>query len=111
MQETACLASSMKSSTTSTKTSISPAAPQVLADLGIGPAQLVELRWEDIVIETYDNVGIPNWANEAWMGFSAVDANGIPLDLWYSHFQTPSKVALSAPRADRWTFHHAGFVL
>jgi len=63
-----------------------PGAPQVLADLGIGPAQLVELRWEDIVIETYDNVGIPNWANEAWMGFSAVDANGIPLDFMTQPF-------------------------
>ena len=58
-----------------------PGSPQVLADLDIGPAQLVELRWEDVVIETYNNVGIPNWANEVWMGFRAVDANGIPLDL------------------------------
>lgn len=58
-----------------------PGSPQVLADLGIGPAQIVEMRWEDVVIETYNNVGIPNWANEVWMGFRAVDANGIPLDL------------------------------
>jgi len=58
-----------------------PGSSQVLADLGIGPAQLVELRWDDVVIETYNNVGIPNWANEAWMGFRATDANGIPLDL------------------------------
>ena len=63
-----------------------PGTPQVLADLGIGPAKLVELRWEDIVIETYDNVGIPNWANEAWMGFRAVDANGLNIDLMVQPF-------------------------
>ena len=40
-----------------------PGTPQILADLGVGPAILIELRWEDVVIETYNNVGIPNWAN------------------------------------------------
>jgi len=63
-----------------------PGSAQVLADLGIGAAQLVELRWEDVVVETYDNVGIPNWANEAWVGFHAVDANGIPLDFMTQPF-------------------------
>ncbi len=57
-----------------------PGSPAVLADLGIGPAKIIELRWNDIIIETYNNVGIPNWAAEAWMGVRAVDANGLPVD-------------------------------
>ncbi|MCH2136629.1 MAG: hypothetical protein MK101_08605 [Phycisphaerales bacterium] len=58
-----------------------PGSPQVIADLGIGPARLVELTWEDVVIETYNNIGVPNWANEAWMGFRAVDSAGTAFDV------------------------------
>lgn len=58
-----------------------PGAPQVIADLGIGPARLVELQWEDVVLETFNNIGVPNWANEAWFGFRGFDTDGGALDL------------------------------
>lgn len=58
-----------------------PGSPQVIVDLGIGPARLVELEWQDVVLETYNNIGVPNWANEAWFGFRALDLNGNTMDL------------------------------
>jgi hypothetical protein len=56
-----------------------PGSPQILADLGIGPARLIEIQWEDVVLETFDNVGVPNWGNEAWFGIAAVTGKGNPL--------------------------------
>ncbi|MBT5582396.1 MAG: hypothetical protein HOJ54_00125 [Phycisphaerae bacterium] len=47
-------------------------APVIIADLEIGPAQVAELRWDNVVLETFDNTGIPNWASEAFFGFQAV---------------------------------------
>ena len=46
--------------------------PAILAELEIGPAQVVELRWDNVVLETFDNTGIPNWGSEAFFGFQAV---------------------------------------
>lgn len=65
-----------------------PGTPQILADLGIGPARLIELRWESVVLETYDNVGVPNWGNEAWFGVSAVTGDGNPLAVLVQPFPT-----------------------
>jgi hypothetical protein len=47
-------------------------APVITAELEIGPAQVVELRWDNVVLETFDNTGIPNWGSEAFFGFQAV---------------------------------------
>ncbi len=58
-----------------------PGSPQVIVELGIGPARLVELEWQDVVVETYNNIGIPNWANEAWFGFRALDLSGNTIDI------------------------------
>jgi hypothetical protein len=46
--------------------------PVIAADLEIGPAHVVELRWDNVVLETFDNTGIPNWGSEAFFGFQAV---------------------------------------
>jgi hypothetical protein len=46
--------------------------PVIMAELEIGPAQVAELRWDNVVLETFDNTGIPNWASEAFFGFQAV---------------------------------------
>lgn len=50
-------------------------APVITADLGIGPSQVIQLRWDLVVLETFDNSGIPNWGSEAFFGFQAVAAN------------------------------------
>jgi hypothetical protein len=47
-------------------------APAITAELEIGPAQVAELRWDNVVLETFDNTGIPNWGSEAFFGFQAV---------------------------------------
>ena len=39
-------------------------------------ARLVEFRWENVVLETYDNVGVPNWGSEAVLGIEAIDNAG-----------------------------------
>jgi hypothetical protein len=42
--------------------------------------QIMRLRWEDVVLETYqDNTGTPNWASEVYFGILAVDQVGEPL--------------------------------
>lgn len=46
--------------------------PVVVAELDIGPAQVAELRWDNVVLETFNNTGIPNWGSEAFFGFQAV---------------------------------------
>jgi len=46
--------------------------PAITAELEIGPAQVAELRWDNVVLETFDNTGIPNWGSEAFFGFQAV---------------------------------------
>ncbi len=51
-------------------------APLITAELEIGPAQIVELRWDNVVLETFNNTGIPNWASEAFFGFQAVTEAG-----------------------------------
>ena len=63
-----------------------PGSPQVIVDLGIGPARLIELEWQDIMLETYNNIGVPNWANEAWFGFRAADLGGNGLDILMQPF-------------------------
>lgn len=55
--------------------------PQMIVTLDIGPARLIELEWQDVVLETYNNIGVPNWANEAWFGFRGTDLDGNALDL------------------------------
>lgn len=52
--------------------SYSGGAPVIAADLEIGPAQVAEIRWENVILETFNNTGIPNWASEAFFGFQAV---------------------------------------
>lgn len=39
-------------------------------------ARLVEFRWENVVLETYDNVGVPNWGSEAVLGIEAINNAG-----------------------------------
>jgi hypothetical protein len=58
-----------------------PGSPQVIIDLGIGPARLVELEWQGVMLETYNNIGVPNWANEAWFGFRGTDLSGSGIDI------------------------------
>ena len=50
--------------------------PEIVADLEIGPAQVSALRWENVILQTFDNTGIPNWGSEAFFGFQAVTAEG-----------------------------------
>ena len=51
--------------------------PQLFATLEVSPsARLVEFRWENVVLETYDNVGIPNWGSEAVLGIEAINTVG-----------------------------------
>lgn len=46
--------------------------------LNVAPdRQIMRLRWEDVVLETYaHNEGTPNWASEAYFGISAFDLVG-----------------------------------
>jgi MYXO-CTERM domain-containing protein len=47
-------------------------APVPITELQIGPAQIIELRWDNVVLETNNNTGISNWGSEAFFGFQAV---------------------------------------
>ena len=54
--------------------------PAISGAFNVDPdRQIMRLRWEDVILETYDNTGTPNWANEAYFGILAVDLMGDPL--------------------------------
>jgi len=74
-----------------------PGSPQVIVDLGIGPARLVELEWQDVILETYNNIGVPNWANEAWFGFRAADLGGNGLDILTQPFPDTFQFGVVGP--------------
>lgn len=65
--------------------------PEIIATLEISAnARLVELKWENVVLETFDNVGVPNWGSEAVLGVSGVNTAG----------ETHSELFLPFPNAN-----------
>ncbi|MCP4758940.1 MAG: hypothetical protein GY876_05685 [Planctomycetes bacterium] len=51
--------------------------PAIEVELEIGwDSQVMALRWVDIVIETANNTGVPNWGSEAYFGFQAAHPDG-----------------------------------
>ncbi|MDP7070398.1 MAG: hypothetical protein QF561_03505 [Phycisphaerales bacterium] len=57
-----------------------PPAVEVELEIG-GGSQVMALHWEDIVIETFDNTGVPNWGSEAYFGFQAAHLDGTTADV------------------------------
>ncbi len=52
-------------------------APAIEVELPIGDgSQIMALHWDDIIIETADNTGVPNWGSEAYFGFQANHPDG-----------------------------------
>jgi len=47
-------------------------------EIGAG-VQAMRLKWESVILETFDHTGAPNWASEAWFGIEGVDQDGAPL--------------------------------
>jgi len=63
--------------------------PVVVGAFEVDPSrQIMRLRWEDVVLETYDNTGTPNWASDAYVGIMAVDLTGEPLGWLEQPFPT-----------------------
>ncbi|MDP7028998.1 MAG: hypothetical protein QF733_02115 [Phycisphaerales bacterium] len=63
--------------------------PAVVGTFEVDPdRQIMRLRWEDVVLETYDNTGTPNWASDAYLGILAVDLAGEPLGWLEQPFPT-----------------------
>ncbi len=63
--------------------------PVVVGAFDVDPErQIMRLRWEDVVLETYDNTGTPNWASDAYVGILAVDLAGEPLGWLEQPFPT-----------------------
>lgn len=60
--------------------------PVIQAALDIGAAQIMELRWQNVVLETYNNTGTWNWASEAFLGFQADTPDGSTIQVMVQPF-------------------------
>ena len=55
-----------------------PASP--IANLQIDEgSRVMGFRWENVVLETHLNAGVPNWGNEAFFGLEGIDVDGAPV--------------------------------
>ncbi len=53
--------------------------PQTFELLSIDAGvQILRFRWDDVVLQTFDNTGIPNWGSEAYLGLTAYTEEGDP---------------------------------
>ncbi|HJN80940.1 MAG: hypothetical protein QF723_05345 [Phycisphaerales bacterium] len=72
-------------------------APVITAELEIGPAQVAELRWDNVVLQTFDNTGIPNWGSEAYFGFQAVTEAAEPEIIMVQPFPNGNSGGIHGP--------------
>ncbi|MEE2907821.1 MAG: PEP-CTERM sorting domain-containing protein [Planctomycetota bacterium] len=51
-----------------------------------GSAKIISIEWTGLELETYNNVGVPNYGNEAMVGIEATNADGDLEALWFFPF-------------------------
>lgn len=56
-------------------------------DTGFAGDPIISLHLSDIVLETYDNTGQPNWASEALLAIDLADADGMDLLYFFAPFE------------------------
>ena len=59
-----------------------------LGDAGAeyGNAKIISIEWTGLTLETYNNVGVPNYGSEAMLGLETTNANGDKEELWFFPF-------------------------
>ncbi len=49
-------------------------------------SQIISIEWTGLSLETYDNVGVPNYGSEAMVGIEATNADGDLETIWFFPF-------------------------
>ena len=49
-------------------------------------AKIISIEWTGLSLETYDNIGLPNYGSEAMLGLEAQNAEGEAEQLWFFPF-------------------------
>ena len=49
-------------------------------------AKIISIEWTGLSLETYNNIGIPNYGSEAMLGLEATNDAGDPEQIWFFPF-------------------------
>ena len=49
-------------------------------------AKIISIEWTGLALETYDNVGLPNFGSEAMLGLEATNESGDSEQIWFFPF-------------------------
>jgi len=49
-------------------------------------AKIISIEWTGLSLETYDNVGLPNYGSEAMLGLEATNESGDAEQIWFFPF-------------------------
>ncbi len=72
-------------------------------------AKIISIEWTGLSLETYDNVGVPNYGSEAMVGFEATNADGDQETVWFfpfpeANYQGTADNPIAQPEGETYLF-------